>query len=601
MRKALLVAQLVVVLLIARNWAYVTTYRLYLDQRIDASDRSSATQQFDVDHARVVPRIVTRGSERVSFAADVRQDSTIRVELRPAGPATYTLAWHDGSRSRVLATGAVDSATSIVSVVPLGSGVVELASDAAASWVDPRIVRGLDLRRDLIALALLATGFALTRRERATRRFAWRLTAVTLSAIAACAAAEVGLRALGDAAPGGIITLRHDLGEVTRDPRWIESPRYGRRLRPNVDIINEWRHGDIVRMGYIPPPVRGGTRHRFRFKTDADGFRNATVREHIEIAALGDSFTDATITEATWPSRLEQRLGVTVQNYGTAGFGPQQERLVLQDFVAPHRPRLVVLAFFAGNDILDAEAFDAFQRSGEQRALPGWPIKDVVSRFDTWFVASAWRAGTRWIGSSPDVLLAAGLERPVDATAQRVTPSFDRGMFTVPVGDRAVRFAFMPPYLNSLNYSEADLRAWAGWPLTEAAIRDMRETSHAFGAEFIVMFVPFKSQVYLPLVEQAFSPAALRAALAFSLDRFERPVDLDLLHRNRLAQNTMVRQLCEAERIPFLDTTAALEARVQAGQDMYFPDESHLNEAGEAQVAETLAAFVRDVKRNARP
>jgi hypothetical protein len=86
-------------------------------------------------------------------------------------------------------------------------------------------------------------------------------------------------------------------------------------------------------------------------------------------------------------------------------------------------------------------------------------------------------------------------------------PSFDRGMFTVPVEDRAVRFAFMPPYLNTLNFSEADLRARAGWRLTAAAIRDMREASRSFGAEFIVMFVPFKSQVYLPLVDSPCSCA----------------------------------------------------------------------------------------------
>ena len=67
------------------------------------------------------------------------------------------------------------------------------------------------------------------------------------------------------------------------------------------------------------------------------------------------------------------------------------------DFVAIHRPRVVVLAFFAGNDIFDAEAFDDFQRSGGslQRAAPGWRIKDVVSRADTWYVISVRSISTR--------------------------------------------------------------------------------------------------------------------------------------------------------------------------------------------------------------
>src|SRR4029077_12810891 len=137
--------------------------------------------------------------------------------------------------------------------------------------------------------------------------------------------------------------------------------------------------------------------YRFRFQTDAEGFRNAAIRERFEIAALGDSFTDAMTLPAaeSWPVQLERLLGTTVQNYGTAGFGPQQELLVLKDYVARHRPRVVVLAFFAGNDIFDAEAFDVFQRSvGTQTCVQQrWPFKDVVSRADSWFVVSALRAG----------------------------------------------------------------------------------------------------------------------------------------------------------------------------------------------------------------
>ena len=81
--RALLVAQVAVVLLIARNWAYVTTYRLFLDRRI-AATASAAAQQFDIEGARVVPLIVTRGADRVAFATQVGRDSTVRATLRPS-------------------------------------------------------------------------------------------------------------------------------------------------------------------------------------------------------------------------------------------------------------------------------------------------------------------------------------------------------------------------------------------------------------------------------------------------------------------------------------------------------------------------------------
>jgi len=596
MRKALVVAQLVVVLLIARNWAYVTTYRLYLDDRLGGGAGSDAVQRFDVEGAGVVPQIVTRGPDRLAFATGVRQDSTVRVQLRPLRRSSYAIRWHDDGRSAVLAEGSVEAPTAIVAAYPGGSGVIELVSDEAVSWVDPRVVRGLAVWRHVIVLGALAAAFAFSRRERGTAHLVSRLTAVSVSVLVACLCTEAGLRALGDAAPAGILTERHDLGEVMRDPRWVDSPRYGRRLRANVDVINEWRHGDIVRMGYIPHSLSDGILHRFRFQTDAEGFRNNRVRERFDIAALGDSFTDAMTmaAEASWPAQLERRLGASVQNYGTAGFGPQQERLVLQDVVAPHRPRLVVLAYFAGNDLFDAEAFDNFQRAGvDARTVPGWRIKQVVSRADTWFVTSALRAGSRWFGQPHDAPLAAAENLGAPPAVPSAAASFDRGMFTVPVDDRAVRFAFMPPYLNTLNFSEAELGARRGWALTAAAIRDMRDSSRSFGADFVVLFIPFKSQVYLPLVEHAFTTAQLREAFTYYLHIYERPVNLETLHRNRLAQNNLMRRLCDAERIPCVDMTAVFEARLQAGENVYFPDESHLNESGEALVAETLAQFLR--------
>jgi len=628
--RALLVAQVAVVLLIARNWAYVTTYRLFLDRRI-AATASAAAQQFDIEGARVVPLIVTRGADRVAFATQVGRDSTVRATLRPstphaaslsedgpARPTRYAVEWHDGSARRVLAQGTINRPTDLACSYPGGTGVIEFVSDGAVTWVDPRVVRDLRVVPHALTLAILfLCWLAVTRGSvdddaaNRTPFAAFRFAAAASGVLAALLVSEAGLRALGDRIPSGIASERHDLGEVTRDPRWIDSPIYGRRLRAGVNALNEWRHGDIVRMGYIPAPAIGGALHRFTFQTDTEGFRNPGVRERFDVAALGDSFTDAmTMTvEASWPARLERTLGKTVQNYGTAGFGPQQELLVLKDFVARHRPRVVVLAFFAGNDLFDAEAFDAFQRSGgtQTRVQQGWRIKDVVSRADTWFVVSALRAGAQWAASHHASTVAAAAPSPSlsstgpqsswspDGSSALAPPSFDRGMFDLPVADRRLPFAFMPPYLNTLNFSQQELESRLGWRLTRDAIAEMNAVSRSFGAEFVVMFVPFKSQVYLPLLQRAFSAEALRSSIGFYLEAYGREVNVRRLSANRLAQNHMMRRFCEQAGIPFVDSTPALEGLVQTGQNVYFPDESHLNEAGEAVLADTIAAFLRSL------
>jgi lysophospholipase L1-like esterase len=439
----LLIGPLVVIALIVRHWAYVTTYRLYLDDHAGATEQSTASQQFDIEGRRVVPRIVTRGADRLEFRSRAGQRSTIHADLRPAGRVAYAIEWRDGAEARTLASGTADAATPIACAFPTGTGIVALTADGPVTWVDPRITRDLRIGRHLLWLALfIACSLAWHRRAvdgdgrpPGWTRVAWfKAATFSASTLAAVVLAEASLRAMRERVPSGVAALRHDLGEVTRDPRWDDSPRYDRRMRPRVDAINEWRHGDIARMGFIPTAIAPGTLHRFRFVTDAEGFRNPAVRERFDIAALGDSFTDAMTmaVEESWPSQLERRLGASVQNYGTAGFGPQQELLVLKDYVAAHQPARVVLAFFAGNDLFDAEAFDEFERSGGRtaRAAPGWRIKDVFTRADTWYVVSALTAGTTWLSQAQPAAHAEAVrlheESPADAGV--AVPQFDRGM-----------------------------------------------------------------------------------------------------------------------------------------------------------------------------
>jgi GDSL-like Lipase/Acylhydrolase family len=599
----LAISALAVAVLLVRNWAYVTTYRLYLPQRVDDAARSSAAQRFDIEAARVVPQIVSRDDDVITFKTAVGKPSTLHVAVRPSGPVHYEIRWRDGSTVETLAGGEVSTPVTIVHAIPARDGMLEFVSRGSLAWIDPRLVRDLRVIPHIVAIGLLLAGsFALARRRgppparhTGDRRIWFRRVAIVGGLAIGLGMLEGGMRALGDRIPSGIASERHDLGEVRRDPRWEDTPQFGRRLRPRVDAINEWRYGDIVRMGYVPAAVSDGIVHRFAFHTDDEGFRNARVRERIDVAALGDSFTDAMTLpiDAAWPTRLERQTGLAVQNYGTAGFGPQQELLTLKTYAFRHHPRIVVLAYFAGNDLFDAEAFDDFTQSGGamRRAVPGWQIKDVVSRADTWFLVSALRAVGGWASTLERAEARADV---VPVSSARPAPesgvAFDRGMFTAVINGRAIRWAFMPPYLNTLTMSEHDLAARRGWTLTQQAIGEMQDISRALGARLVVMFVPFKSQVHLPWLAGALPEPALSRALQFYLPDNPGTPDVAAMLRNRLAQNRLLQRFCERRGIAFLDTTDALTARFLAGDNVYFPDESHLNEVGQAVVAETVAA-----------
>jgi lysophospholipase L1-like esterase len=607
--RLLLIGIVVTLLFVFKQWAYVTTYRLYLDHRVDDAAASTATQRFDVDGTRVVPTIVMH-DDRVSFHAAIGRESTILATVIPAGRASYEIRVRQNGVDRVAAQGDVTAKTSVACALPAGDGTIVVASRGQLTWLDLRLRRDLQINHALWILAVLIGGAVFSirasRRLRAPiavsgRATRWSRAGLAMAAVIGSVAiagllVEVALRLVGIRLSSGISAARHDLGELTEDPRWQPSLRYGRRISANVNAINEWQYGDIVRMGFISPAVSEGRVHRYRLRTDAEGFRNPATRAHIEIAALGDSFTDALTmpVEASWPAQLERILDVPVQNYGTAGFGPQQERLVLEDYAVRHRPRVVVLAFFAGNDIRDAEIFERFQQSGGAVDPPriGWPLKDVVTRADTWYVVNAMRAA-----ASVMYPTAAATGRPLIDHQPGVwsdASGFDRGMFTVPVKGSVLRWAFLPPYLNLLSFSEEKLAARRGWALTRQSLIAMQRASRDVNAEFVLMFLPFKAQVYLPLLQSTFSRGDLAKAFQFSLGYTVTVDDVDAMARNRLAHNALLRRFCEEAGIPFLDVTEVLRERVDAGENMYFPDDSHLNEAGSAVVAERLAEFLED-------
>jgi lysophospholipase L1-like esterase len=422
--------------------------------------------------------------------------------------------------------------------------------------------------------------------------------------VVAVAALEAGLRVATWASPSLMAVERSRLGEVAPDPHWQDSQRYGRVPRPNRDAMGEWTLGDIVRMGFVPEEKSPRLLHRFPLRTDAEGFRNDTPPGHAEVAALGDSFTDALTlpVELAWPARLELRSGRSVRNYGVAGFGPQQELRVLRDHVLPRRPRVVVVAFFAGNDIPGAALFEEFEAAGGAASfgVAGGPFKRVIARYDrSYALLLAQRLLGRDVrAAGPGDDMSAGRrfdaafsgEDPAAPTALR--PSFDRGMFELPVAGRTLRFALMPPYLNLLNLSREDLEAHRGWELTRESLRRMSAACRGAGTRLVVMFVPAKSQVYLPLLERAFAPRELQRALAFSLPDDPGGVDVRRLLRNRLAQNELLASFCGREGIAFLDLTPDLDHAAAQGVNVYFPDDSHWNARGHQVAADRLARFL---------
>jgi hypothetical protein len=98
---------------------------------------------------------------------------------------------------------------------------------------------------------------------------------------------------------------------------------------------------------------------------DANGFRNARPIPKADIAMVGDSYVESPMTPdvALATTFLSQLTRQTVVNLGHAGYGPQQELVVLKRYALRLEPRTIIWMFFEGNDFADAERYEAWAAS----------------------------------------------------------------------------------------------------------------------------------------------------------------------------------------------------------------------------------------------
>lgn len=275
---------------------------------------------------------------------------------------------------------------------------------------------------------------------------------------------------------------------------------------------------------------------------DENGFRNPPGRTRADVVLVGDSFLEAGLVsfEETIPARLERALGVTVQNFGCSGYGPQQERIALERYGLPLRPKSIVWFFFEGNDLLDVPRYEEARRTGGQD-----PRK------------------TRFLERSLVANLARRIALFVDRPRLRDSAEAERRMGRS--GSTRIYFAF--PGLPLSDEERASLVK------AQDAIRSAAESSRAAGARFLLAFVPTKFRAHEGLVE--FAPDALCATW----------------RSNELPQ--LLARFAEDAGIEWIDLTPPLRASVEKGELPYFPDDGHWSPSGQAVAAAAIEARLR--------
>lgn len=275
----------------------------------------------------------------------------------------------------------------------------------------------------------------------------------------------------------------------------------------------------------------------FRFRLDSLGFRNPEPwPEPARLVVLGDSmaFGYGADDGADWVALLRQSLpDAGLVNLALIGSGPLQQERIFERFAAKLRPSVVLLSLFAGNDLDDDRAFALWL---DQGAVGSY--RKFRGQGDRWLDDSllglAQRTYLFWFANE--------LAKTVARRSRGRTIELANGE----------RLQLVLPRPGGVDPRDVDR--------TSAAVGRLRDRVAQTGGRLLVLLMPSKEEVYLPLLGEnvASATAAVKA------------------------------KLVEAG-VPVLDLGDVLRARASLdGPALYFSIDGHPNPAGQAILAEAV-------------
>lgn len=329
-------------------------------------------------------------------------------------------------------------------------------------------------------------------------------------------------------------------------------------------------------------------------RINSDGFRD---REHtletpantLRIAVLGDSVTEARQVEADrrFTAVAEQSLSrcpalqghnVEVFNFGVSGYGTAQELLALRHHVWKYEPDVVLLQFYAGNDMFnnhrdlnlpDPNLGPYFVYKGSELVL------DDSFRNSPRLSASY----VRWRGWLADLM--------------------NRSRVLLLVNEADVRLRRLPSQLRGGPGLEADYMAWMpyvppshpamieAWRVTEGLLLLMRDEVRSRGADFYILNATMAMQVHP-------DPSARR--------EFMERLGLHTLYY----PDTRLERFAAGANIPIISMYRPLGDYAEKNKVFVHgfrntpPGFGHYNELGHRIVGETAASWLCDLRPGRR-
>lgn len=307
--------------------------------------------------------------------------------------------------------------------------------------------------------------------------------------------------------------------------------------------------GDLYKLTCLSPDYAPPfDTFRVSFKRDSHGFRNPEPwPDKVQMVVVGDSFTAAeAVVSPYWRGVSESILA-----FGLPGSGTLQQQRLLEAFALPREPEIVVLAFFAGNDLQDNLAFLRKSQADAGNSGGTGERKNPLDYSVLFNIAYAIRN-----------FVLPGAEEPCHY------PQFAQTEPPTPI-------AFYDEFLSSFSLDSQTMRESEMFRITRDSIAAMAATLRERGSRLILMYIPQKAELYWELLSDE-----SKARIFSGSEAFDSTVEMGAVSANLAAQHNLMAELAAELDIVFLDLTLALSKAVSEGEQPYFFADTHWNQAG---------------------
>ena len=344
---------------------------------------------------------------------------------------------------------------------------------------------------------------------------------------------------------------------------------------------------DFLQATLIDDPVLG---HRIPPLTtghDALGYRNTVVPKRADIVAIGDSNTYGVSApgESSWPQQLGRLLGENVYNMALGGYGPLQYLYLAQTSAKAMKPRLLVIGFYFGNDLMDS-----FNLPHARSHWHGWRMPGGVNANQTAFDVVGQAEPKKRFGALRDwlshhsllysVLRATVLPRFAAEEQARMAQQAGRDtwMLWKDPADPVVRTSFKPKHrLSAIDLELAPVRE--GMQISQRAFVELKAEAQRQGIGLLTVLVPTKERAYCRYLAKS------GETLPESFAR------LCVVEAQTNAEFTA---FLDIQGMAHLDLLPTLEARIDQHVQVYPTDsDGHPQAAGYAAIAEAIAATIQ--------